>query len=584
MKKNYILLLGLLCLGTLNAMNNNWLSRDQFFSHLVGMNEQTFRQHFAFERGWLNKNLSVEALSWIQAPPAVRGAMPSDLLTWIRAYPNRAALFQGSTRLESLNTLNGPFITAKPLGKPHFSVTFFDPLNPEESDIRSLVTRPENNQAGFQVASTFFGMLEGGMINWNSYLESMLKGAAQGEELSICTAGATIYRKYFAPRQPYLLEQLPQLPQAFGKHGAYLSIDKVLAYNYQLGDEHKIEVGLHENALVTLGQAQNPHKKPAPQDLQTTVPFHVDLNTGLIKAGQIVNLVSTSAYSLRNLDSRVIQDPRVIKFCQMLLNTSYEATLKTLYTTGHPKVFLTLMGAGAFANEIEWIGNALHCPAIVDCIQKGGLDVHLLYRADPNKAHRSAQKDAQFLYEMLFLADRINGTQLMQHPLMPYLVEQYTTALYDARAAEEKPDTKTADIKKAFASNLAKRLMDYIQGKPLPVLKPISFTLKKVLLDGSYVGYINVDHHKDQVLVNIGKQLPGQQVQASIDPDTNIIVGSYVDKKDLSRALPKGLYYWRSKKAVKHRPFDTACIYQGSAYTYNGKPWNSIEYKHHPFG
>ncbi len=446
--------------------SKTYITRNQFFKDITNLDEDTFRKNY----GWDTKtkqlrDFSPDSLQWLKTPPLQRPQMPNSLKSWIDEYPRRAAIFAGTVGMFSLKEINtvlkrrGSFT----LGKPRFMVQLHDPNNTTLTDVRTLVALPENKNAGFQVASTFFGMLEGGMDNPREELTNMLKGAAQGEEISIATAPATIYRKYFYT-QPYLLKYLGNKAKVFiNKKGLpSININSALEYQYDINDMQQVSIGLHQGAVVSNGPAEDPFKKPEPTDRQLQLPIAVQPN-GLIDQNktQTVNLLFTAAYSIRNREDLALND-KVRSFCQMLLDASYEATLKDLALTQQPKVFLTLMGAGAFGNPISWVGEALSKKVITNTINNYGLDVTLIYRMD-KKPHRTAEKDAQFLLQMFTLADTINGTTNAQDPQLLRDITSYTTALYNDKHSE--------------ASAFAQMLMLYQKGnQPKSSLKKEGIT------------------------------------------------------------------------------------------------------------
>jgi len=65
------------------------------------------------------------------------------------------------------------------------------------------------------------------------------------------------------------------------------------------------------------------------------------------------------------------------EFARIVLEASYEATICTgilnYRKTGNNKVYLTLIGGGAFGNETEWIINAISRSLV--CYKHVGLDV-----------------------------------------------------------------------------------------------------------------------------------------------------------------------------------------------------------------
>ncbi|MBA2307618.1 hypothetical protein H0W26_05810 [Candidatus Dependentiae bacterium] len=454
MKKTLALSVGIiLSLGSVaRAMQlpDKYIVRENFFKDVTNFTEQDFRMKFGWDSG--SKKLldfPKDALEWLSKPPANRWAMPDSLLNWILEYPRRAAIFSGTVGMFSLLSINKTLTTKKtsPLGTPRFTIQLHNPNNPTLTDVRSLVSLPDNKNAGFQVASTFFGMLEGGMDNPQELLTNMLGGAAQGEEISISTAPATIYRKYFYP-QPYLLKYLGNKATPIYKWKIpTIDINIVKNYAYNPNDKLNVSIGLHQGAVVSSGPARDPFKKPERNDEQLKMPIDI-LPNGFINphTTQTVNLIFTSAYSLRKQE-QLTQNPSVQSFCQMLLDASYEATLKSLALTGQRRVFLTLMGASAFSNPIDWVGEAIDKDPVITTIKNNGLDVRLIYRMD-FKPHRNAQDDAEFLIKMFELAEKINGTTLIsgQNSWVEDVIQSYTTALYTGNPGE--------------ASTLAELLMD----------------------------------------------------------------------------------------------------------------------------
>lgn len=435
------ILLQVCALSSLGAMDvSKNLVRSQFFSDITKYNEDDFRAIFGWNTATKTlQDLPPDMAAWINTAPSRRGPMPKSLHTWINEYPRRAAIFAGTVDMYTLGQIDTNLNkrARKPLGKPRFRILLQNPEQPTLTDVRTLVALPENKNAGFQVASTFLGMLEGGIDNPEAEVTDMLKAAAQGEELSILTAPATIYRKYFYP-QGYLLEALSDKVPLITKKGKR-SMDSTAVLNYKQGpnDKLKVGVGLHKGAVVASGHALKPFGKPSPTDEHLRMPIVVQKDGTIDPTKtQTINLLFTAAYSIRN-NPDLAQDPVVSAFCQMLLNASYEATLKSLVLTREPKVFLTLMGAAAFANPIHWVGNALMQPVIAETIIKYGLDVSLIYRRD-RKKHRNAQDDAVFLYQMFTLADTVNGTTRVKDngAELQDAIFRYTKALYSENDQE----------------------------------------------------------------------------------------------------------------------------------------------------
>ncbi len=71
-------------------------------------------------------------------------------------------------------------------------------------------------------------------------------------------------------------------------------------------------------------------------------------------------------------------------FARLILEASYEATLRVAAARGPAPVFLTLIGGGVFGNRIDWILDALLAARSV--VDSAGLDLRLVSHGGPNPA------------------------------------------------------------------------------------------------------------------------------------------------------------------------------------------------------
>lgn len=226
------------------------------------------------------------------------------------------------------------------------------------ADVQHLHTQAEHVGALFQVASQF-NLLE--MISPDVFPEQGVgiyqNDRTQGPACAIAAGAATIYRNYFvelygqqgqsSDRQ---INCLAVLGEALGnqnnrlwhmKNGYVIAsrhgLEEVAAYLQNASVEEKeqlkglLRIGVHLNTEVTLGNSQ--HR--VSQALCSALPI---------------------AYS---------QHPSALwaDFAQLILEAAYEATLAAAVhnanTYGSNKVFLTLLGGGAFGNPEEWVLSAI---------------------------------------------------------------------------------------------------------------------------------------------------------------------------------------------------------------------------------
>ena len=329
----------------------------------------------------------------------------------------------------------------QPLGRPKLRIRVQDPNNPQGADIRFIQANPTNKDAVFQVASTLWGPLEGGMIMPNAKLDGMLYAPVQGEEASIATAGATIWRKYFMPtynvqfgKTPYyyLLENTGKFNKiVWGQRGPYIDWNALTRYNHNANDINNVSIGFHSDIVVTSGYGQG----RAQQDQQTRLPIYWNTDGSMdLKRTQIITQVFVAAMNLKGLREKHKLNRQAIQAAQLVLNADYLGTVLAAAYLKKPKVFFTMVGAGSFQNEVSWLYWAIRKTA--DDIQKYGLDVTILYRPDKTRGQtappRNATTDATFIKKLVTTKDYIEGTRLQGQT--QNLIDQYTAAIYQYTA------------------------------------------------------------------------------------------------------------------------------------------------------
>lgn len=455
--------------------------RADFFKDVVGMDENTFRddKHFGWSNAGLrNADYNGQLTKYDGKDTRFDDQSKYDQIKadFMAKYPRRAAIFQGKFEAKTVGQLEYDLQNAHKINQyARFNILFDDPLYPALTDIRYLQSTPRHAGYTFQLASTFFGPLEGGMVAFNENLEHMLRSPVQGEEASIGTAGATIYRKYFMPTlrlqqgdqfgYEYLLSKVRKqdgslkLKTERGGHGLRVSDES--AFNYwpqQMGqddqtfhrDLNNVMVGIHQNIAVTSGYGFL-HGKKHPKDTyfnkfdkQQQIPFVLD-QQGNLRSGQLVNHILTAAYNLGGLAAREEKrqlnnptapqrplDPPTTLF-QMILQASYKGTVlaAALLAQNNPaaaNLYLTLVGAGSFRNDIWLIGEAI--VSTMDAIKRYGLNVSLIYRSDPRRLSKPAEpakglpdgltREKMFLESMIAWSSDVNNTKLFMGSLFDW--------------------------------------------------------------------------------------------------------------------------------------------------------------------
>lgn len=226
------------------------------------------------------------------------------------------------------------------------------------ADVQKLHADPTNENALFQAASQF-NLLE--MISPQVTPEKGIaiyeRDYTQGPACAIACGAGTLYRNYFVPVKNRLgqsadnqIDCLELISEAFDnqtlnlwemRNGyALFNLNGLLYLNSQLSklthterDElkGKLKIGIQWNTLVTLHEA----KYTVSQAYCSALPV---------------------AYSQ-------IESIYWEAFARVILEATYEATLcaavLNFAKTGCNKVFLTLVGGGAFGNEQDWIFDSL---------------------------------------------------------------------------------------------------------------------------------------------------------------------------------------------------------------------------------
>lgn len=248
------------------------------------------------------------------------------------------------------------------------------------ADAYELHGWPEANGALIQVASQF------NLLEMPSQHTTPEKGITdyqhdytQGPSCAMACAAATVFRNYLVPvgsqagqTRTCQLNTLADMDRAIGIEGirmqngyALLQPDTVLAIGKHIASlDEPSRDGLRQHLRVGLHS-----------DTEVTIP-------GLPKAQRVTQVLCSAlpvAYHYSPVRDWTL-------FASLVLEASYEATLLAAvlnyHRTGNPRVYLTLVGGGAFGNDRCWIVSALRRALYL--VRHHPLDVHLVsYRQIP---------------------------------------------------------------------------------------------------------------------------------------------------------------------------------------------------------
>ncbi|TDT45345.1 hypothetical protein CLV90_2432 [Maribacter spongiicola] len=246
------------------------------------------------------------------------------------------------------------------------------------ADIQGLHANPRNEHALFQAASQF-NLLEmvGPEVSPCAGVGIYENDFTQGPACAIACGAGTIYRNYFAPvnhqtgqTEGHQIDCLADIGKELNNQElqlwkmtngyALVSLEGLLSINKQIGSfttdqrealKGKLKVGIQWNTEVTL----NDNKQLVSQIYCSALPV---------------------AYS--NIESYYWEN-----FARIVLEATYEATLYSaminLKNNKSNSVFLTLVGGGAFGNDLDWILESLfkslekfkHIPLEVNIVSYG---------------------------------------------------------------------------------------------------------------------------------------------------------------------------------------------------------------------
>jgi hypothetical protein len=277
----------------------------------------------------------------------------------------------------------------------------------EKLDTPALQALPENNEAVFQVASNF-DCLEGNGGDYSKIMDYLSPGMyVQGEASALSALPGTISRKYFLPKANLLKDFNKKWDIGYSS-GYVQEIPKINEWFGSLTDQEIydaaqfVKVGVQKDTYITGGFG------PTRSELQATY------SSGKYKAikvdvaqNQKVTQVFTAALN------PYYNDPKTQGFknlARIFLHAAYRGTLQTADSLKSPKIYLTLIGGGVFANKLEWIAQAIEYELNNSLLKnsKVSLDVNLVIYYSNGYKDRSDYNKAETIF--LKLVKQTGGT------------------------------------------------------------------------------------------------------------------------------------------------------------------------------
>lgn len=226
------------------------------------------------------------------------------------------------------------------------------------ADIRELHLDPSNAGALFQVASQF-NLLE--MVSPTVTPEQGVGiyqyDRTQGPVCAVAAGAGTIYRNYFAPVNGEIGQRVGNQIDCLSDLGLALGNTKAQLWEMCNGYALATEEGLK----IIAGRLAD--SLPQERDrLKQTLRIGLQTNTQ-VTIGDADHTVSQAYCSALPVAYSRLPSVLWAEFAKLVLESAYEATLlaglRNYDITGNNRVFLTLLGGGAFGNDRVWILDAI---------------------------------------------------------------------------------------------------------------------------------------------------------------------------------------------------------------------------------
>lgn len=244
----------------------------------------------------------------------------------------------------------------------------------------------ENKGALFQAASQF-NLLE--MVHSKVSPEDGISryefDRTQGPACAIACGAGTIYRNYFVKLGQQIGQTANLQVDCLDEIGKYFGNEQGTLWNMENGYALARESGLHY-----ISKKINHLNKQEYEDLKGLLKIGIQWDTEVtINAAQ--QLVSQIYCSALPIGYSQLSETLWKEFAILILEATYEATFHTALLntqkTGNNKVFLTLVGGGAFGNKDEWIRDAIL--KNLNLFSKENLDIQFVSYAGPNAIVKS---------------------------------------------------------------------------------------------------------------------------------------------------------------------------------------------------
>jgi len=226
------------------------------------------------------------------------------------------------------------------------------------ADVKELHCDQSNENALFQAASQF-NLLEmvGPNITPESGIDDYENDLTQGPACAISCGAGTIYRNYFVPLNNQQGQSINNQIDCLNLIGKKLNNYELLLWEMRNGYALLNQDGLL-NINSQLSKLNHIEREELKGNLKIGIQWDTEVTLSDSKHTVSQAYCSALPVAYSQVDSKYWEN-----FARIILEATYEATLCAslinLDKTGCNKVYLTLVGGGAFGNDIDWILESL---------------------------------------------------------------------------------------------------------------------------------------------------------------------------------------------------------------------------------
>lgn len=307
------------------------------------------------------------------SPPQVREHLTLDNHT-LRSRVNGRAFHCGRLETPTLAELRGLVRSIQTTGH---KITLREVIG----DTRSFHADVTHTGSLFQVASQF-NLLE--MVSPHVTPEEGIgiyeNDDTQGPACAIACGAGTIYRNYFVPLNGHVGQSRHNQIDCLEGIGRHLVNNDHRLWRMRNGYALATASGLREitDRIQSASESELDHLR---QQLRIGVHWDTQVTQNGCKHRVTQAFCSALPVAYSDLDAHLWEP-----FARLILEASYEATfcaaILNAQTTGQNKLFLTLLGGGAFGNEMRWIIDAIRRSA--DLFSWADLDVAIVSYSKSN--------------------------------------------------------------------------------------------------------------------------------------------------------------------------------------------------------